>query len=152
MAGLPELTRTWLDEGLFAQDPDWIFLSELAQVSAGQIDEPIQEVLYRVAGPVRNTADVEIDQTVFLRPEQTQFVLVELQDGQRSFERFDPQIHGEWEQIPDTGMTASGCIADIYEHGEEFPAIIHDFLNKRKEQSASKTHWSAGYNPKPRNG
>ena len=139
-------------DDLLPQDPDVIFLGELAQVSAGQIDEPIQKVLYRVAGPMRDTADVALDDQQFLRPVQTQFVLVRRGDGMRYFERFDPQKHGEWEQIPDTGMTPSGCIEDIYAHGEEFPAIIHDFINTQKAGSASKTHWPAANNPKPRNG
>lgn len=138
-------------DDLLAQDPDWIFLGELAQVAEEQLHEPIQRVLYRVAGPVRETAGVTLKQTVFLRPKQTQFVLVERGKGVRSFERFDPEVHGEWEQIPDTGMTPSACINYIYAHGEEFPAIIKQFLNERKKEGgASKTHWHSDHHPAPR--
>jgi hypothetical protein len=132
------------------QDPDVLFLSELAQVRENQRDEPIRRVLYRVAGPIRNVEDVQIENTAFRRPIQTQFICLERGDGMRYFERFDPLVHGEWEQIPDTGMTPRGCIEDIYAHCEEFPGIIQQFINKRKEKSASKTHWAPRDNPKPR--
>ncbi len=138
-------------DDLLPQDPDWLFLAELAQVSEEQLHEPIKKVLYRVGGPVRNTQDIQLDQYTFLRPKQTQFVLVELQDGQRSFARYDPLVHGEWENIEDSGFTPSAFIEDIYAHSEEFPAIIRQFLNERKKSGgASKTHWPAGHNPAPR--
>jgi len=134
-----------------AQDPDWIFLGELAQVSEDQLHEPIKRVLYRVGGPVRNTQDIHLDQYTFLRPKQTQFVLVELQDGQRSFGRYNTTIHGAWEDIEDSGFTPSEFIQDIYLHGEKFPAIIRKFLNERKKTGgASKTHWHPDHHPRPR--
>lgn len=138
-------------DDLSAQDPDWLFLGELAQVSEDQLHEPIKKVLYRVGGPVRDTQDVALGQHQFLRPKQTQFVLVELQDGQRSFVRYNNTIHGAWEDVEDSGFTPSEFIQDIYLHGEEFPAIIKKFLNERKKRGgASKTHWHPDHHPAPR--
>lgn len=138
-------------DDLSAQDPDWIFLGELAQVCEAQLYEPIKKVLFRVGGPVRNTADIAIGNRQYLRPKQTQFVLIELQDGQRSFVRYDTTTHGAWEDIKESGFTPSEFIQDIYLHGEEFPAIIEQFLNERKKRGgASRTHWHADHYPKPR--
>lgn len=134
-----------------SQNPDFLFLAQLAQVCEAEAHEPIRKVLYRVAGPVRNTENVAINKTVFFRPEETEFVLVEHEDGMRYFERFEPKRHGEWDQIEDMGMTPQGCINDIYRHGEQYPAIIRQFTNERKKEGgASKTHWQPGLHPTPK--
>lgn len=138
-------------DDLLPQDPDWLFLAELAQVSEEQLHEPIKKVLYRVGGPVRDTQDIQLNQYTFLRPKQTQFVLVELQDRQRFFVRYNTTTHGAWEDIQDSGFTPREFIEDIFVHGEEFPAIIQQFLNERKKSGgASKTHWHPDHHPAPR--
>ena len=58
---------------------------------------------------MRNSGDVTITPTdvdvTFFRPVSTRFVRVVLGDGREMMERWDKDKHGEWDEIPDIGLT-----------------------------------------------
>lgn len=143
--------QNWL---LAKQETDWpdqILLADLPQVPEEQIDAPIEEIIGRCSGAIRDTGEVTIERkqssTIFKRPKSTKFVRV-IRHGAELMERWDPKKHGEWDKIPDTGITPTQLIEQLYgfgdseiEHGQQFQKI--------RKRRASKTRWPASRHPKP---
>jgi hypothetical protein len=132
--------------------PDQILLADLPQVPEDEIDAPIIKIVGRCEGKILNRGDVTIEtkkqQAIFLKPQSTKFVRV-VREGMEFMERWNFEKHGEWEQIPDTGLTPSQLIERLYgfgdtafEQGQQF-----NLVRKRK---ASKIDWKPDYHPKPK--
>ena len=140
-----------LDKEL-ADWPDQILLAELPQVPEDQIDAPIVEIVARCEGPILNRGDITIKtkekQTIFLRPQSTKFVRV-VREGMELMERWNFEKHGEWEQIPDTGLTPPQLIEWLYGFGDTAVEQGQQF-NLARKRKASKTDWKPNYHPKPK--
>lgn len=132
--------------------PDQILLTDLPQVPEDQIDAPIVKIVGRCEGPIRNRGDVTITTTdaqiTFFHPKSTKFVRV-VREGMELMERWNFDTHGEWEQIPDTGLTPSQLIERLYGFGDTAVEQGQQFRNVRKRHS-SKTSWPAAHHPKPK--
>jgi hypothetical protein len=132
--------------------PDQILLAELPQVPDAEIDAPIVEIIGRTAGPVRHIGDVTIEKTdkdiTFFRPNSTKFVRVIRGDGVELMERWSFTKHGEWEKIPDTGVTPAELIEQLYGFGYTEVNEGQQFQNTRKKR-ASKTNWKTDNHPQP---
>jgi hypothetical protein len=107
----------------------------------------------RCEGPVRNSGDVTITPTdvdvTFFRPVSTRFVRVVLGDGREMMERWNSKKHGEWDEIPDTGITPAELIEQLYGFGETEVNQGEQLKNARKKK-ASKSKWGPKNHPKPR--
>ena len=136
--------------------PDSIMQSELPQVPLDEWDEPITEILGRAEGKIRNIGSVEVkngsgEEVIFKRPVQTQFVRVKLEDGSERMEKYDPKRHGEWDAIPDTGLTPKELLEQLTGFGEDQIDQGQQFQNERKKKGgASRGHWPVRHHPKPR--
>jgi hypothetical protein len=133
--------------------PDQILLADMPQVPEDQIDAPIIEIVGRCEGRIMNRGDITIKtekkQTIFLRPEATKFVRV-VREGMECMERWDVGKHGEWEKIPDTGMTPPQLIERLYGFGDTAVEQGQQFNLARKSGKASRTDWKPLHNPKPK--
>lgn len=132
--------------------PDQILLAELPQVPEDQIDAPIVEKVGRCEGTIRNRGSVTIVptdvQVTFFRPESTRFVRV-VREGMELMERWNFDKHGEWEQIPNTGLTPPQLIQELYGFGDTAIEQGQQF-NLARKRKASKTRWEAGHHPSPK--
>jgi hypothetical protein len=87
---------------------------------------------------------------VFSSPEQTQFVRVQMPDGTERMEAYDPQKHGEWNAISDTGLTPAQLLEQLLGFGTEVRDQGQQFQNMRKAHGgASRGHWEVDHHPKP---
>ena len=133
--------------------PDQVILANWPQVPENELFEPVLEVIARTEGPKRDTRDVEIesgdDTVLFRRTESTRFVRVILADGTEAMERYDPTRHGPWGDIPDTGMTPTQLLEDLYGFGDTGVEQGQQFQRVRKSSGgASKTNWPARRHPR----
>jgi hypothetical protein len=134
--------------------PDTIFLADLPQVPSEQIDVPLKQKVGRCEGPIQNRKTAEFVPTdvlvTFFNPEATRFVRVVLQDGREVMERYNKERHGEWDQIPDTGLTPAELIQRLYGFGDTLTDWGNQFATERKKKGgARKKHWEPKYHPKP---
>jgi len=137
-------------DDLEMQDPDELFLTELPQVTQEEWDAPQRTILGTVAGIIRNTQDVVVEDKIYRRPVQTKFVLLDI-EGLLRTDIYDPEKYGPWDDIPKTGLTPTELIDWLRDQEEPTPALIQDFINQRKKHGGvSKTQWKIGFNPKPR--
>ncbi len=135
-------------DDLEMQDPDELFLTELPQVTQEEWDAPQRIILGSVAGIIRNTEDVVLEDTVYRRPVQTKFVLLDI-EGLLRTDIYNPKKYGPWDDIPKTGLTPTEFIDWFRAQQEPTPALIQDFINQRKKRGgASKTQWKTNYHPK----
>lgn len=143
-----QIRRQFLEKEL--EDwPDQILLAGLPQVPEDQIDAPIVEIIGRCEGKIFNRSDISIStetkQTAFFRPKSTKFVRI-VREGMELMERWDADKHGEWETIPDTGLTPSELLERLYGFGETAVEQGQQF-NLVRKRNASKTHWKPGHLP-----
>ncbi len=134
--------------------PDQIILADLPQVPQNQIDVPIKLKVGRCEGPIQKSGEVQFvpsDVTVTLfRPKSTRFIRVILEDGREAMERYDQKRHGEWDDIPDTGLTPAELLDRLYGFGESIIEHGQQFQNTRKEGTAKKTRWKPRHHYSPR--
>ncbi len=132
--------------------PDQILLADLPQVAEDEVDAPIVEIVGRCEGPIRKRGDVTIVPTdisvTFFRPKSTKFVRV-VREGMELMERWEFEKHGQWEQIPDTGLSPPQLIERLYGFGDTAIDQGQQF-NRERKKGASTTTWKVGNNPKPR--
>lgn len=133
--------------------PDRILLASLPQVPDTELDAPIQEIIGRCEGKVRNTGEVTLESQkegiLYKHPKGTKFVRV-IRDGMEFMERWNFAVHGEWEAIPDTELTPTEMLYRIYGFGETEIEHGQQFQRERKKRGgASKTDWKPRHYPKP---
>ena len=137
------------------QLPDLIFLDGWPQLPKDQWYGPIRWIVGRCEGPIRNLEDISFTPTdaevQFGRPESTHFVRCTLEDGQDIMMRYDPTLHGPWENIPDTGLTPTMLLEQLYGFGDSEVDEGNQFQRVRKTPGgASNKHWSPRWHPKIR--
>lgn len=133
--------------------PDQIILASLPQVPQDQIDIPITQKVGRCEGPIQNRSSVAFVPTdakvTFYLPNSTRFVRVVLDDGREVMERYNTDRHGEWDDIPDTGLTPAELIQQLYGFGETVVEQGEQF-GKIRKRTSSKIHWNPRHHPTPK--
>lgn len=134
-------------------DPTTIMQSDLPQVGIEEWDAPIKKKLGRCEGPVLDSTHIEMMKgngiVIFSSPEQTQFVRVSLEDGVERMEAYDPRRHGEWNAIPDTGLTPAQLLVQLLGFGTEEINQGQQFERTRKAHGgASRGNWKVDHHPK----
>lgn len=132
--------------------PDLIMLESWPQVPEEILYEPVESIIGRCEGPIRNTEDTEFNTekggVIFRRPKSTMFVRVILADGREAMERYTPDRHGEWNDIPDTGLTPTELLEQLYGFGDEEIDQGQQFQRVRKQPGGdSRTKWPSGRFP-----
>jgi hypothetical protein len=64
-------------------------------------------------------------------------------------ERYNTDKHGEWDDIPDTGLTLAELIKQLYGFGETMQEQGQQFALTQKRK-ASKTNWKPRHHPTPK--
>ena len=136
-------------DDLTMQEPDEIFLTELIQKTEEEANAIQQSVIGKIHGHIRNVNNVTINKTQFKKPVETQFALIE-SGGRLNIARFNKDVHGPWNDIPDTNLTPVEFISWYKNQEEPTPGLLTEFINTRKQQSASKMHWEPSHHPKPK--
>lgn len=138
-------------------NPDTIIQNDLPQLPLEDWDAPIQMILGRCEGPIFDSTHTEVEtqsrkkMKIFSSPVQTQFVRVQLEDGSEQMEAYDVDRHGEWEAIPDMGMTPTQLLEELYGFGESEIEQGQQFQRTRKQPGgASRKKWQVGHHPKTR--
>lgn len=131
-------------------DPDSIMQSDLPQLRINRWDLIPEQILGRCTGPIRNREAFEIfsagDQSLSLtKPVETRFVLVLYQDGTKGVERFRLELHGEWNDIPDTGLTPPQLLEQLTGFGEQEEADEGRLFQRTRKAPGgnSQAHWEA---------
>ncbi len=135
--------------------PDSIMQSELTQLLPENWDQQPAVVLGRVAGKIRNVADMPVirdgETVIFRSAVQTQFVRVQLEDGTERMEPYLPGRHGPWGDIPDTGELPGELLEQLTGFGVEIEDQGQQFRNVRKRHGgASRIHWPPKNHPRPK--
>lgn len=178
LALLPESLRGKLgfvsdpssSEAILAQDhPQTLqpeFWDEVGFQIVGRIEGDIREV----GGSILQKSETQIE---FSRPVQTQFVQVINDQGETRIQRFDPQLHGAWQDIHPIGWiekdvaVALGIPLHLIPNKGMSPQVLLNHLEgfaidetqtqaeqfqkeRKKARGASRTKWETTRHPVPK--
>lgn len=131
-------------------DPDSIMQSGLPQLQINRWDLILEQILGRCSGPIRSRQTFEVFSTSgqslsLAKPVETRFVLVLYQDGTKGVERFRLDLHGEWNDIRDTGLTPSQLLEQLMGFGEQEEATEATLFERERKApgGSSRAHWQA---------
>jgi hypothetical protein len=139
-----------------ASDATTIMRSDLPQIPLDEWDSAPAVVVGRIFGPPRDYGTFPIQKgndsaMLFCVTKATQFVRVILLDGTEVMQRYNPDIHGEWEDIPEIGGTLPELEAQLEGFGDDKIPHGQQFRRVRKAPGgASRVQWPAGHFPSPR--
>ncbi|MFH0749754.1 MAG: hypothetical protein V1917_02445 [Candidatus Gottesmanbacteria bacterium] len=142
-------SRTPYPDDLTMQNPDELFLTELLQTSEQEADAIEQHVIGKIHGNIRKIRGAIINNTTFRKPVETQFTILE-SAGRLGLARFNKDKHGPWTDLQDMELTPVEFIRWYRDQEEPTPGLLKEFMNLRKQQSASKMHWESKHHPKPK--
>lgn len=128
-------------------DPDMVIQSDWIQMPPGHEDDLGVEPVGRVAGQQRDHFIYKVPKgstpMELARREETEFVfVVNRTTGVRTFERFDPKLHGEWAGISDTGLSPAMAQELQTGFGDQIIPEGHEIEKERKAHGGAsrRTH------------